>query len=450
MSQALSPLWLIALPLVTAPLVFAMRRRERLACLLAALSMLLTLRLCLSTPFDWSTDFLGRTVALQPSGRIFLAGVFLLAAMHLTYASFVSQGRAFSYLTLIVMGLLSAITMVQSGEMALLLLEIALVFMVLGLQLPSLRSVRGALYYLLGVSVAGPLLLIMIHLTQTRVLNPIDSALPQTAAILLVLGVTALLGAVPFQAWLYNVCLESPPLVVSFIASVAHGIILFKLLDWSREFPWLIQDGHVLSLMFAIGLVSTSLGGVLLLFQKELGAAFAWLILFDTGCLFMSLSVLPSEGPALVTLLWLNRAISVSLVGMGMGMLPKAQTSRSFASLNGLVWQKPFCALAVAVGALSLAGFPLTAGFTSRWLTVQSLPTETQRWMVVLAVVSAAACLGCLRWLAATAGKSSSEAYDNEHPLLWGIILLLVAANIFLAFYPQTSLQPLLRILEVG
>lgn len=450
MIQALSPLWLLFLPLAGAPLVFAMRHRERWACLLAAFCMLLSVRLCLSMPFDWSIDFLGRTILLQPFGRTFLAGIYLLAAIHLTYASFVSQGRAFSYLVLIVTALLSAATMVQNGELAVLLLEIALAFMVLSAQPNSLRSVRGALYYLLGVSIAGPFLLIMLHLTQTRVLNPIDSTLPQTAAVLLALGVTALLGATPFQAWLYNVCLEASPLMVSFITSVAHGVIFFKLLGWLRDFPWLIQDGRVLSLLFAIGLVSTSLGGVLLLFQKESRAAFAWLILFDTGCLFMSLSSLPSEGPALVTFLWINRAISVSLVGIGMGMVAKAQTGRSFFSWSGLVWQQPFSVLAVAVGGLSLAGFPLTAGFTSRWLTVQSLPVETQRWMVTLAVMSAAAYLGCLRWLATTAGNAPSETYDDEPTVLRAIILLLVAANLFLAIYPQTSLQLLLRILETA
>ena len=73
MNLFLSPLWLIALPLACAPVVFVVRRRERLACLLAASSTSITVRLCLSMPFDWSIDVLGRIVSLPSPVRVFLA-----------------------------------------------------------------------------------------------------------------------------------------------------------------------------------------------------------------------------------------------------------------------------------------------------------------------------------------------------------------------------------------
>jgi len=450
MSHFLSPLWLIVLPLVTALLTFVIRRRERSACLLAALLMLVTVRLCLSLPFDWSVEFLGRSISLHPSGRTLLAGLFFLAAMYLGYSSLRPQGRAFSYLIPIVLGLLAAVVMVESSEVAVLLLEIALILVVLGIQTDSLRSVRGALYYLMAMVMAAPLLLIMVHLTQIRVLNPIDSTLPRTAAVLLVFGVMALLGAAPFQAWLYTVCLEASPLIVGFISSVVHGVILFKLLGWLQEFPWLVQDGRVLPLLSTVGVISVILGALLLFWQRELRAAFAGLILFDTGYLFIGLSALLVEGPAPVALLWINRAIAVTLVGMGMTMLPRSQMERSFPGLNGLIWRRPFSALALAVGGLSLAGFPLTAGFTARWMTVQSLPAETQKWVTILAMASAAACIGYLKWVAATAGKPSDDMIEGDHALFQAVIALLVAANIFLTLYPQVTLELLIKVMQAG
>jgi len=447
MNLLLSPLWLIILPLATAPAIFVIRRRGRLAGLLAALSTLITVRLCLSMPFDWSIDVLGRDISLQPPGRVFLACIFLLATIYLIYASFLSQGRAFCYLILVIMALLAAVTMLQSSVVAVLLLEITVIFMVLIVQSDSQRSVRGTLYYLIAMGMAGPLLLVMVHLTQMRALNPVDNVLPQTAAFLLVLGGAALLGAVPFHAWLYNVGIEGSPLVVGFITSIAHGVIFFKLLGLLREFPWLIRDGNVLLLMLIVGLASVIMGGLLSFFQKELSGVFAWLVLFDTGCLLIGLSATSVEGLAVVAFLWANRAISVTLIGMGMGMLRKERELHSFRDLNGIIWQKPFSVLAIAIGGLSLTGFPLTAGFTARWLVVQSLPAGSQRWAVILIIAGATASIGRLRWLAATAGRSSERTSEGEPWIFRILVILLLAANILSALYPQVVLQPLTQIM---
>ena len=447
MNLLLSPLWLMVLPLVAAPIVFVIRRRGQLSGLLAALSTLIAARLCLSMPFDWSIDLLGRVISLQPPSRAFLASIFLLATIYLVCASFLSQGRTFCYLLLVIMALLATVTMVQSSVVAILLLEITAIVMVLIVQSNSQQSVRGALYYLVAIGIAGPLLLVMVHLTQMRVLDPVDSVLPQTTAVLLVLGGVALLGSVPFHAWLYTVYVEASPLVVGFITSIAHGVIFFKFLNLLREFPWLVSDGNVLLLMSSVGLASVIAGGLLSFFQKELPGVFAWLVLLDTGCLLIGFSAAPEEGSALVAFLWVNRAIAVTLIGMGISMLRKDRPLHGLRDLNGLIWQKPFSVLAVAIGGLSLAGFPLTSGFTARWLVVQSLPAESQRWVVILVIAGAAACIGYFRWLAATAAKPSEESSEGEPWLFRVLVILLVAVNIFSALYPQAILQPLTEIM---
>ena len=293
-----------------------------------------------------------------------------------------------------IMALLAAVTMLQSGVVAVLLLEITVIFMVLIVQADTQRSARGALNYLIATAIAGPLLLVVIHLTQIRVLNPVDSLLPQTAAVLLVLGVTALLGAVPFQAWLYTVGVEASPLVFGLITSVAHGVIFLKFLGVLREFPWLIGNGNALLVTSIAGLASAVVGGLLSFFQIGVPGTFAWLVLLDTGCLLAGLSATSAEGLSLVAFLWLNRAVSVTLIAMGMGVLRKDRPLSSLRDLNGTIWKSPFSVLAVAIGGLSLAGFPLTAGFTARWLAVQNLPAGSQGWAAVLIITGAARALG--------------------------------------------------------
>ncbi len=251
----------------------------------------------------------------------------------------------------------------------------------------------------------------------------------------------------PYQAWLYAVYIEASPLVAGFITSIAHGVIFFKLLDLLREFPWLVDDGKILLLMSSVGLVSVIVGGLLSFFQKELPGIFAWLVLFDTGCLLIGFSATSEEGLAVVAFLWANRAIAVTLTGMGMGVLRKDRNLLGLRDLNGLIWQKPFSVLAIAIGGLSLAGFPLTSGFTARWLVVQSLPVGSQRWVVILVIAGAAACIGYFRWLAATAGPPPEEPSEGEFWTFRILVILLVAVNIFSALYPQVILQPLTEIM---
>lgn len=73
MNLSLHPLWLVILPLGMAPVIYLLRRREGLAGLLAAVTTLVTARLCLSMPFDWSIELLGRTMSLQSPDRMYRA-----------------------------------------------------------------------------------------------------------------------------------------------------------------------------------------------------------------------------------------------------------------------------------------------------------------------------------------------------------------------------------------
>ena len=447
MNLLLHPFWLVILPLGMAPVIYVLRRREGLAGLLAALTTLVTARLCLTMPFDWSVELLGRTMSLQPPDRMYLAFAFSLVSIYFVYAIFLSQGRSFFYLVLIIMGLFSAAIIIESMVVTVLLLEIAATMTVLILQAGRRQPVRGSLCYLVSMVIALPPLLIAAHLTGLRMLNPVDTTLPQVTAFLLVLGISLFLGAVPFQAWLYAVSIEATPIIVAFLLSITHGVILFKFFGLLYKFPWLASDGNVLLLASVVGLGSVIVGSVLAAFQRDFGKLLAWAALFDIGFLLVGLSSTSDERLAVLALLVLNRGIAISLVGMGMGILRQERGNDLFQAMAGVIWCKPFAVLALGVGGLSLAGFPLTGGFTARWLAVQGLPVEVQKWAIVLVVAGAAVSIGYLRGISAMVGAPASES-DEQEPLIIRILIsLLLVVNMVLALYPQVILHPIAQVM---
>lgn len=448
MSFLLQPWWLVILPLGVAPVLYFFRRRDGVAGFVAVLTTAVVARLCFSMPFDWSVVWFGRRLVLSPADRMFLGLAFVLVTFYFLYALSLSPGRSFFPFVLIALGLLSVVAMVESMVLVVILLGIvATVMVLLVVQGRRHDSVRGGLQYLGAMVLAVPPLLIAEHLAEMRLLSPLDSGLSQSAAFLMALGFGLLLGAFPFQSWLYSISSESTPMVVAFILSITHGVIFFKLLEQFYRFPWLRNDGNILLLMSIMGFSSVIMGGVWAVFQSDLRKLLAWGALLDVGVILIGFSSASPESSAVLTLLVFNRAIAVSLLGMGMGILQKARGSTAFSSLAGVLWQQPLAVLAVAIGGLSLAGFPLTGGFTVRWLVIQSLPGEPQKWAVVFIATGILASIGYLRFVAATVGKHDKP--DEQSLLLVHILIgILLALNVVLALYPQAVLYPLTQVLS--
>jgi formate hydrogenlyase subunit 3/multisubunit Na+/H+ antiporter MnhD subunit len=103
--------------------------------------------------------------------------------------------------------------------------------------------------------------------------------------------------------------------------------------------------------------------------------------------------------------------------------------------------------LAIAVGGLSLAGFPLTGGFTARWLVIQELPVGFQRWALLLLAAGAAVSIGYLRGLSLAVDRAESENISQTPLIVNVVILLFLAANVLLALYPQLFLNPIIQVM---
>ncbi|MGQ9625652.1 MAG: proton-conducting transporter transmembrane domain-containing protein [Anaerolineae bacterium] len=437
----ISPLLAVVLPLAIAPLAYIVRRWAWAGGVLAALTASLAARLFLSTPFDWSGQLFGRELALEPASRAFLIFAFGLSAVMFLYAWQISPGWSFFPFTLTVLGFLSGALLLRNFSLSVLLAELGFILMVFLVQSGRRGSVRAALRYLTMVVLAGPPLLLAAQLFPLLQARPDDEMLVQLCVALLAFGGGILWGLVPFQGWLSALGAEAPPLVSAFIGSAGQGAIFFLFLGTFKQHDWLLEGELFYRILLWGGFLSACAGGFLALFQRDFGRLLGYSLLGDMGCILMVWGTHPA-GPVLAAFHFTGRSIAVVLLAMGLSAVRHHAGSDAFAELGGVARRLPFATFALIGGGLSLSGFPLSAGFASRWFLGQAL-SERQFFASFIFLAGAGAVLSYLRGLAAMlAGQDGGAERRWKEPfVVKALILIMALASLVLGLYPRPVLQ---------
>ena len=471
------PVLLIALPLAAAPLVYLLRRWPWAeACLASAIALGMA-GLCLFLPLDRPVSILlgrgialgepvsvlGRELALNPADCLLLALLYLMAATCFLFAWRVPQGRAFAPLGLIILGVLSGAVAIRHLLFAALLLWLASIVAVLMVQGDRRGSTRGALRYLVVTTLAVPPLLTLPWLIDLYALHPENLAVSYFAAVLLASGFAIVLGVVPFHVWVPSLADEAPPLATAFVLTAMGGAALFVTLSYFEACPWLVANPQVFRLLGGVGLLTAAIGGLFAFAQRDFSRLLGYAALSDMGCLLVALGQGSALGLSAALLEFVNRSLGLTLAGMGLAMVRSRAGSDAFADAGGLARRLPLATAGLLLGGLSLAGFPLTAGFVSRWALLRLLAGRAWWWVPILA--GAGVAVGFLRGLSALlgpkAGPSSPPCGDcsplsnpphmrgGQGPLLPSAMILgLMLLCMVLGLWPQYVMVPIQRVVE--
>lgn len=469
------PLFLMVLPLALAPVVYLLRRWALLAASLASATALIMASLCLGLPLDqpvsvlgWEVALaepmmvLGREFALELAGGFTLGSVCLIATIAFLFAWRISQGRLFFPLGLVILSLLGAAVMVRLFLFAVLFLWIAslvAVFIIQGeRQGPSteLRTGpgRGALRYLVMVSLAIPPLLITPWLIDLQAVNPDNLALLRYATVLLVVGFAILLAVVPFHGWISAVAADAPPMVAAFVFTVTNAVVLLLMLNLLQSYPWLSEDPQVFGLLRLGGLLMAAVGGLLAFAQRDFGRLLGYAVLGDMGCTLMALGVASPAALTAALLQVMHRSVGLLLTAMGLAVVRQRAGSDSFANplmgsghrLGGVARRLPLSTAGLVLGGLSLAGMPLTAGFPSRWAIYRLLPATD--FALAMLLSGAGVAFGYLRGLSTLLGPSTESKVKREPLIVSLMILAMIILCLVMGLHPQWLLPPIQRVVE--
>ena len=410
-----APFFFISLPLLAAPFLYVLRHRRRLAPVLAAslpaLLAVLALILPVNQPIGLlgnvsirdSLTVLGRVFVIEPADRLALTLLFAQAALLFLATPLAEPGRFYLPAGTAVLGLLAAALFVRPFLFAALFLELAAAFVVLILGDESRPVTRGALRFLVFMTLGMPFILLTGWLLDASAASPEDTSFVLKATVLLGIGFVILFAVVPFHSWLPVVAEHAPPLSAAFVFTVMHLPAMFLLLNFLNTYDWLGQNPAVYQALTLAGGGMAFVGAVFAFGQRNFGRSVGYAMMVDIGATLLAVGLGTPAGVEVALVTLVMRGLALLMWGVGLSQLRRAAGSDDFDSLRGLARRYPLPAAAVVLGMLSLVGVPVTAGFPGRWALLNLL-THSQRdprAALLLLLGMASVALVCVRGLAA-------------------------------------------------
>ena len=453
------PLLLLILPLAMAGIVYIMLRASTLSALLAIATAIALGVAVITLPVDqpvrfWgerqivmgeTVSFLGRELILQQSDRVAMAYLFFSAAgLFLLAWRFTPRTLLFP-IGLAQLSLLSGALLVRPLIYAVLLLEIAAVLSLFALQSEGQPPTRGGLRYLTFTVLALPGILVTHWLLERYAITPDDTGLLGTAALLLTISAALLLGVVPFHTWIPVVAGDSMPLAGAFVLTVSNGAVWFLLADFLEAYPWISDHLRFSSFLVMAGLTMAVLGGLLASAQRRLGPLIGFGALVDSGGALLALGMNSEPGLTLLFLSLFVRPFGLILMASGLsGLRARSGGDDRFEALSGLGRQARWSTVALVVGGLSVAGWPVSAGFASRWALCRALTPSDSGSALLLLLAGLGVVTGVWRCLAALLTRPQPSQNSNsdspsppESRLTATIVAVTAICCVGVGFFPQ-------------
>jgi len=228
-----------------------------------------------------------------------------------------------------------------------------------------------------------------------------------TALVLLLAGFAVKAGLVPFQVWLPPGYAAAPGPARAIMAGVCVNVAFYGM--WRTLAilgPVGRPPGWLVGVLLLLGAASALLGIAHATVQNRLNRVIAWSSVENSGLIVVGFGValtgaavgdrrLVAAGLLAATLQMVAHTAAKSLLFTSAAGLEAGGDDLEL--LRGAGRRAPWSGLGLAVGSLTLAGLPLTAGFVSEWFLLESLMQQFRvpglGYRLVLAVAGAAVAL---------------------------------------------------------
>ena len=301
--------------------------------------------------------------------------------------------QKFVLLLLILQSVVNALFLTDDVFNVFVLLEVLTMIMVLlNLFIKERRSIYDALYYLI-IQIVGMSFFLFGLAYLYRAVGQLNLSL--IAAAVAGGGVTATQLLVPMALMLTGLALKlglfpllsyvprfygnpGAPVVVLMLSS---AVVSTAVMYWIARLTWAFEP--VLDfrpVLLVLGFATAVVGAVKALAARDARILLAFSTVSQAGLMLIALgsgTLLTEQG--FITHLFAH-ALAKALLFFAVGALGAQYGSTNLNFIRQGIWQQPVVGAAFAIGALSMLGFPLTAGGVSKYWIVEGIGSGWEYW----------------------------------------------------------------------
>lgn len=459
---SLLPLIVLAAVPIGILLVIAFHRSHRTAAAMALAGLAIAFLALMAPAANGSRPVTGLLI-LDPFGLLYtgfiIAASFVVACLSYGYLKKRAR-KPEEFYVLLLLAALGACVLATSSHFASFFLGLEILSISLYILIAYTHtnpiSIEGGVKYLILAAVSTAFLLFGMALIYAEagtmdfsrlasLLEPpvmADHPLLLPGVGLLLTGIGFKLALVPFHLWTPDVYQGAPAPVTAFLATVSKGSVFALMLRFFH--PVDLNAVPSLFWIFALLAITSMLAGNLLaLLQSNVKRILAYSSIAHLG--YLLVAFLAGGDLAVTAVTFYFAAYFVTTLGaFGVISLMSApeREAEQIEDYRGLFWRRPWIAGVFTVMLLSLAGIPLTAGFTGKFYLAAAGVGSGLGWLVIiLAVTSVIGLFYYLRIVIAMfvpgPGEIGLPAARSPQSLTGSLVLAaLVALLVFLGVYP--------------
>ena len=413
--------WVVA-PLGLAAVLLVLRRQEtavRIVGTVAALLFGLSVwnipvgEAAVLGPFSFKLSseltLLGRQLVLDDAARGVVGLVYLIVAVWFAGAFIARPGYLFVPVGLGVISLLVASVLVEPFLFAALFIEVAVLLLVPMLVPPGRSVGQGALRFLSFQTLGVPFILFTGWMLAGVDANPDSLSSVVPPAVLMGFGFAFLLAVFPFHTWLPMLAEEVHPYAAAFVFLVLPGIISLFGLGFLDRFAWLRESLAVYAMLRAVGFLMAVTGGVWAAFQRHLGRMLGFAAIVENGLALLAIGSMSDHSLDVFFLLFLARVFGYFVWAQALSAIARRLDNMDYRDLQGVGRVLPFTLGGLVLAQLSVAAFPLLAGFPARLALWETLSSRYPVSAFGALLGGAGVLIGALRTLAVSMMRPQPE-----------------------------------------
>jgi multicomponent Na+:H+ antiporter subunit D len=213
-------------------------------------------------------------------------------------------------------------------------------------------------------------------------------------------------------------------------------------LDFFDRYAWLRTSPQLSSAVQFAGVFMVASGGMFAATQKHIGRMMGYTAIAETGLVILAMGIKSAEVVSVTFLLLIPRGLELAVWALGLSILKREAFSLQFSEVQGSARKYPVAVIAILSAHLSMAGFPLLAGFPSRLALSQELASQSLFISFWVYAGLLGLLVGALRTMAVFVMAEENASWMlNESWIQAGMLGLGVAGLFVLGLAPQ-ALMP--------